>query len=142
MNNNKSRVARMHVGPLGKITWFPFEALVALLAIILGTYRLLTPGSQSVPSAPDWASTLVTVAYLVAGVCMLLGLARLWIRIEMFGLFALALAFGTSTALKVVHGDVEGVRDVFILAAVCLAVGTRLYELLRGRVVLQIEVEE
>lgn len=137
-----ARVAHIHVGPLGKIPWFPFESLVGVLAIILGVYRLLKPGSQSVPPAPDWASTTVTVSYLLAGVCMLLGLARLWVRVEMFGLLALALAFATSTALKVVFNDAEGVRDLFILAAVCMAAGTRLYELLKGRVVLQIEIEK
>lgn len=130
--------AIVRLGPWGKLPWQPFEALIAVLLIVAGIGAFITP-SPVTPNSPPVLSFIAAALYVQAGTCMFGGLWRLKVKVEMFGLVGLLAVISFTTVTSFLYeGDQPVARTVTFLA-VAWAAGLRLYELLKGRRVVQLE---
>lgn len=133
-------VAKVRVGPWGKLPWFPFEALISVLLILSGISDLFFPNEPVVsPVEPTWFVTTVGILYLLSGISMFFGLWRMQLRLEMFGLMTLIMVIGVTTiGTLAFNGPDWGIQSIIFLTVIW-ASATRLYELLKGRRTVQIE---
>jgi len=130
--------SQVHVGPFGKLAWFPFETLIAFLLMVTGIAGLVSP-EEIAPDAPLWASQVTSIVYIVAGICMLAGLWKMNIPVEVFGLVCLLGGVTISTTTEFVFHGPDAIQDALTFLAVAWASVVRLYELAKGRVMIQIE---
>jgi hypothetical protein len=131
--------SQVHVGPFGKLAWFPFETLIAFLLVVTGIAGLDSP-EEIAPGAPLWASHAISLVYLTAGMFMLIGLWKMNIPVEVFGLVCLIGGIAISTTTEFVFHGPDAIQDALTFLAVAWAAGVRLYELAKGRVMIQIEL--
>lgn len=120
----------------GKLPWLPWEVLIAGLLIITGVSELISPEPTNIPR---FVSAPMAVVYLLSGVLTFLGMWRLWSKVEMLGLSLLIVGVFTDTSLSLLYGGAEAVEDSLVLVLAVWAAGNQLYQLMRGRVLIQIE---
>lgn len=137
------RVRMRPLGKLGKLPWFPYETLIGLLVLISGLSELLKPDpTERGLGEPQWLETMIAGLFLVTGLLLLLGLWRSSIRTELTGQFMLILTVVISTTDTILYNDRGALEAELLLIAVIWAAGVRIYEVARGRILVQIEKDE
>ncbi len=136
-----TRTARIHLSRFGKLPWFPFEVLIALLMVLSGVRNLIEPEAV-LPAAPAVAAYVSPAIYVLGGLAMLAGMWRLWLRLEMAGLVFLVLGVSNTLALSLIYGGPEVLVEFLVFLPVAWSAGTRLYQLLRGRELVQLIPEQ
>jgi hypothetical protein len=138
MTEGVNDAVRPHVSRWGKLPWLPFEVLVAYLLVVLGAFNLIDPEVE-VAGTQLVSERVEALTYLLSGIFMIVGLWRIWHVIELFGLVLLIVGWGLNTAAGVLSDGPEALRDVFLFLGVAAAAGTRIYQMARGRLIVQME---
>lgn len=129
--------AQIYKGRLGKLAWAPFEALIGMLMVRSGASRLL--GEPLAPLAPEWLSILGGAIYLIGGLCLLVGMWRMALQVEIAGHVALILGTTVVTSVGFIYEGSDIFADFVVFIAISWAAGTHLYQLARGRIIVQLE---
>jgi hypothetical protein len=117
----------------------PWETLIAVLLVLGGITEIVEPGAVVSVANPRWVALTISIVYIAAGVAMLLGLWRAWLRIEMAGLILLLVVEVGRTGAAIFYDSPRLSLVVVTFVAVCWAAGLQLYQLFQGRVVVQVE---
>ena len=129
---------RIHLGPFGKIPWLPFEALIGFLMILAGVGDLIAPEAILLERL-SWIATVVDAAYALGGVAIVVGLWKLWVKVEMIGLLCLIWATLLTVVTDLIMDAPDLFKDTLVFVMVSWAAGVRIFELLKGRVLVQLE---
>lgn len=136
---HSEEVAQIKVGRWGKITWFPFEALIGFVLLILGVENVIFPENTEILRASPHIIVGTGVIYLISGTSILIGLWRSAIRVELLGLLFLSLGFLTWVLSGIFYQSEGSLQQALILIPILWAAATRAHELLKGRVTIQVE---
>ena len=141
----RDQVTRVRVRPQGKLHklgWFPYQTALASLLVFAGVTDLIAPEVAEIPvGQPLWIGPLVASLFVVAGVLQLYGLGRSLSRIEIVGHALLVTALLTSTTAVLLYGD-RPLQAEIVLLIFGWAAAVRIYELLRGRFLVQVERDD
>lgn len=133
--------AHVHLSRWGELSWLPYQALIGMLMIISGLSKILPSGEPIMPLSPYWLSAIAGVIYLFGGSCILVGMWRSNIPIEVVGHVLLVMGVLVVTSVGFLYEGPDIFSDFLIFISVAFAAGTRLYQLARGRTVIQVEVD-
>lgn len=126
-------------GRLGRLTWLPFEALVAVMMVITG-WRTIRDPAPLLPDGPLYLAVMIAWFYLVGGGAILLGLLRSWRRVEMVGLLALTLSVLVATTVAVIGYGPDVIYNLIVYVGAGFASTRRLYDLATGRALVVVEL--
>lgn len=132
-------VGQVAIGRWGRLSWFPFEVFVGFLLIVSGATYVLDPASADVVRAPTIAIVTVGMLYVLAGLGVVIGLWRVWVRAELAGILLLELGFVTWVLMGILYQSGNSLRHAALLVPLTWAAGTRALSILRGRYAVQIE---
>lgn len=126
-------------GKAGKLTWLPYEVVIALLVTMAGIFRFFDPiVSESVK--PLWLTTAISILYISSGLMMLFGLWKMNLRAELAGSLLLVNAVLTGTLAAYIFGEERLLQSNVSFLIVLLGVTIRVYQVLKNRRIIQIEI--
>ena len=132
-------VAQVKLGRWGKLAWFPFQTLIAILLVITGVENVVNPGHTTIQKAPLLGVRTVGVLYLLSGVLMLLGMWRHWVRVELVSLLLVVIGFVIWLVMGFLYDSEKSLQQALVFLPLTWAAVVKGRELLEGRTTIQLE---
>lgn len=129
---------KVHITRWGAIPWQPFEALVGVL-LLSGCIGIITKPPMPPYGHPPALTVVMAVVYAVGGLGILVGLWRMWDRVELLGLLCLVLVGALRVLDSALYETGDPSRRTIILMAAMAAAAIRARQIATGRALVQLD---